>query len=631
MEPEQDVKKFGRYVVSRLIGEGGMGQVYLGWDPVLDRSLAIKVISLDMHLPDEAREEYLSRFRLEAKASAKLNHQSIVAVYDAGDHEGLPWIGFEYVEGERLDQLLQRVKRIPLNTALTIAHDIASALQHAHSHGIIHRDIKPANILIDKSTKVAKLADFGIAKAPWAGLTQEGTTVGSPGYMAPEQIDGEQPDLRTDLFSLGIVLYQMLTGKHPFLRDTIESTAFATMSGACEPLSRFPEIPTDIQNLVRRCLEPKRRVRIASAEDILRVLDAHKSGGTKKRASLSPSSAVLFSKSTDNVRKVVHQAKQKLRGMYSGTTHRAESALEESFSQFVVRSRDSRIPGRDSLLAWLRGIGRQSRMRARAIRSWVRGLSRRDTGLLYAGASGLVLLVLLVVVSGSRQHRKLSATIRNGTLVESIAAARELGQSDVGRAVEVLFRRGEGLLASESIEMALMLAEKMIDFWPSVPHGHLLQGRASMRSGSYEHALEAFGKVKRLDGGRGLLRESRGPILGELGQELMRAAASPSLIRCATTVLSSKDEAVVRGWLESRSYWLRWNSVAIMKAGNKEIDMTPVYVLDLTSGENVSVRMNAVRHLASLNNPRAVSALKNTARDRDQDPMVVSAAKNALR
>ncbi|MDR2728359.1 MAG: serine/threonine protein kinase, partial [Chitinispirillales bacterium] len=223
-------QSYGRYKVLELLGEGAMGRVFLSEDPILKRRVAVKVISTDRHLDPVVLNEYLGRFAIEAQACAKLNHQSIVSIYDAGEENGVPWIAFEYVNGERLDKLIARQKQLPFQQVASIAGDIAQALHHAHSMNIVHRDVKPANILIDDNTKIAKLADFGVVKSPFTTLTQDGTSVGSPGYMSPEQIDGTDVDNRSDIFSFGIMLYEMLTGAHPFLRDTVQATFFATVN-----------------------------------------------------------------------------------------------------------------------------------------------------------------------------------------------------------------------------------------------------------------------------------------------------------------------------------------------------------------------------------------------------------------
>lgn len=266
-------EKFGRYVVVKLLGKGAMGSVYLAQDPFLDRKIALKVISIDPQLDAQTRAEYLTRFVIEAKASAKLNHPSIVQVYDAGEQESMPWIAFQFIDGESLEDMLKRKGTLTIKRAVLFAIDIASALQHAHSWGIVHRDIKPANILIERNTGIAKLADFGVAKAPWAVSTREGFVVGSPGYMSPEQLKGEEIDERSDLFSLGVVFYQMISGKHPFIRDTLGATAYATLNVEVTPLGDLVDnVPKVVERAIRRCMITDRRIRIKSAAGLIDML-----------------------------------------------------------------------------------------------------------------------------------------------------------------------------------------------------------------------------------------------------------------------------------------------------------------------------------------------------------------------
>jgi serine/threonine protein kinase len=263
----------GRYRIIKALGSGAMGRVYLAEDPLLDRKIALKVISVDPRLQFETHHEYLTRFTIEAKASAKLTHPSIVQVFDAGEEDGEPWIAFQLIKGESLETMLRRRGRLTVRRAMLFAIDMASALQHAHSWNIIHRDIKPANIIIEQSSGIAKLADFGIAQAPWSPPVNDDYIVGSPGFMSPEQIDGRDVDQRSDLFALGIVMYLMLTGEHPFLRKTLRTTCDATRRGEYTPLRQIiPAIPRAIDMAVHRCLYPDLRMRMRTAAELVDIL-----------------------------------------------------------------------------------------------------------------------------------------------------------------------------------------------------------------------------------------------------------------------------------------------------------------------------------------------------------------------
>ncbi|MDD5673186.1 MAG: serine/threonine-protein kinase, partial [Chitinivibrionales bacterium] len=263
----------GRYRIIKLLGSGAMGKVYLANDPLLERNIALKVIAIDPGLRAAARDEYLARFALEAKASAKLSHPSIVQIFDVGEDRGNPWIVFQLIKGESLEALLAERRKLTLRRAVLFALDIAAALQQAHSWNIVHRDVKPANILIEQASGKAMLSDFGIVVALGGSSVSNGVIVGSPGYMAPEQIDGRAIDGRADLFALGIVLYLMLTGEHPFLRPTMEETFNAVRAGDYKgPAQLVPDLPKAVNLAVRRCLYPDLRMRISSAAELIDIL-----------------------------------------------------------------------------------------------------------------------------------------------------------------------------------------------------------------------------------------------------------------------------------------------------------------------------------------------------------------------
>jgi eukaryotic-like serine/threonine-protein kinase len=202
----------GQYTVDRLLGQGGMGAVYLGRDKTLDRPVAIKVIKPDVAASDLIRDRFLQ----EARSVARLRHPNIVSVYSAGESNGLLWFAMELVEGKSLRELIESEGRVPQANAEQIISEIALALDHAHTQGLVHRDVKPDNILIETSTGRALLTDFGVARATQAGeehgLTQTGMIIGSPRYMAPEQISGGSIDGRADLYALALVGYELFSG-----------------------------------------------------------------------------------------------------------------------------------------------------------------------------------------------------------------------------------------------------------------------------------------------------------------------------------------------------------------------------------------------------------------------------------
>lgn len=211
--------RIGRYLVRSLIGRGAMGEVYLAHDPEIDRPVAVKLVAAAL-LEGEGAEEHLQRFRGEARASGRCSHPNIVAVYDVGLHEGRPFLAMEYVAGRDLATLLAEGRRFTPAEAAHVLGQLLDALGSIHAAGIVHRDLKPANLLLHGGLQL-KLADFGIARMDGAGLTQTGALIGTPAYMAPEQCRGETVDARTDLFTAGALLHEMLTGERAFGRGSL--------------------------------------------------------------------------------------------------------------------------------------------------------------------------------------------------------------------------------------------------------------------------------------------------------------------------------------------------------------------------------------------------------------------------
>jgi len=212
------VLKIGRYEIEAEIGRGATGVVHLAHDTRLRRRLAVKTYSLPQGLSRKQKTEFHERFLREAQAAARLSHPGIVTVYDVDEDldRNLPYIAMEYVPGKNLREILESEGRFELDRVLEVAGVLAEALQMAHEAGIVHRDIKPANLLVREPDGVIKIADFGVAKLATSTLTQSGTSIGSPAYMSPEQIRSGSIDGRSDLFSLAVILYELLCGERPF-------------------------------------------------------------------------------------------------------------------------------------------------------------------------------------------------------------------------------------------------------------------------------------------------------------------------------------------------------------------------------------------------------------------------------
>jgi len=251
----------GRYRIVRKLGSGGMANVYLAEDEDLGRRVAIKILN-DRYANDDL---FIERFRREAKSAAALSHPNIVSVYDRGEAEGTYYIAMEVIEGRSLKELIMTRGPLPLAQALAFTHEILEALRFAHRHGIIHRDIKPHNILIGERLKVT---DFGIARAGASQMTEAGSIMGTAQYLSPEQARGAPVTASSDLYSVGIVLYEMLTGKVPFTGDSAIEIAMKHLNDAPKPPSKIrPEIPDELDQVVLRALAKNPEDRYQSAEE----------------------------------------------------------------------------------------------------------------------------------------------------------------------------------------------------------------------------------------------------------------------------------------------------------------------------------------------------------------------------
>jgi serine/threonine-protein kinase len=242
------ISNLGRYEILAELGQGAMGTVYKARDPLLDRIVAIKTVNLT--LPKEEVAEYEARFYQEAKAAGQLSHPNIVTVYDIGKSEKLAYMAMELLEGRELRSMLASRAAIPVPQALDIAAQVGEGLQYAHERGIVHRDIKPANIMVLTDGAV-KITDFGIARMRNNEVkTMTGMILGSPKYMSPEQVAGKRADPRSDIFSLGVVLYEMLTGTSPFVADNIHGVMYQTLNfNPPAPRTLNPELP-DVLNFI---------------------------------------------------------------------------------------------------------------------------------------------------------------------------------------------------------------------------------------------------------------------------------------------------------------------------------------------------------------------------------------------
>jgi len=247
-------KKIGKYEIVRELGRGAMGIVYEGRDPDIGRKVAIKTIRFDVINRKAEQEEAQKRFMREAQSAGNLSHPNIVTIYDVGQDKGLTYIAMEFIEGEDLENLIAEGRRLPLESTINLIEQIGEALDFAHRHGIIHRDIKPGNVLIDKEGR-PRLLDFGIARVSNSTMTQANTVMGTPYYMAPEQIAGRAVDHRADIFSLGAILYEILTLAKPFPGENMTTVIYRILNEDPPETRSFDRtLPAGLDYVVKKAL-----------------------------------------------------------------------------------------------------------------------------------------------------------------------------------------------------------------------------------------------------------------------------------------------------------------------------------------------------------------------------------------
>jgi formylglycine-generating enzyme required for sulfatase activity/tRNA A-37 threonylcarbamoyl transferase component Bud32 len=269
---EANITQIGKYQITGVLGRGAMGVVYQGFDPMIRRYVAIKTIA-SPELENAGNEIYL-RFQREAQAAGNLSHPNIVSIYEFGEDAGMAYIVMEHIEGQTLSDRMKQTDGLTVEESTGIIKGVLSALSHAHAMGVVHRDIKPANIII-AGNGIVKVADFGIARIEASDLTQAGTIIGTPGYMSPEQLKGETVDARSDLFSVGVILYEMLTGQKAFPGDTMASIIYNVINKELPPPSELRiAVPAGLDAVVLRAVAKSAADRFESSRQFAEAIDA---------------------------------------------------------------------------------------------------------------------------------------------------------------------------------------------------------------------------------------------------------------------------------------------------------------------------------------------------------------------
>lgn len=273
--PEITQGQMGKYVVEKQIGRGAMGAVYLGYDPITDRKVALKTMALAQEFSAAELADARARFLREAEMAGRLQHPDIVSILDAGEQDGVAYIAMELVDGTDMSQYTHPERLLPLSQLLPIMARVADALAYAHSRGVTHRDIKPANIMVDVAKGVVKVMDFGVARVADATRTRTGVVLGTPTFMSPEQLSGQTLDGRSDLYSLGVALFQLLTGQLPYRNDSMAALMRAigreTAPNVC---TIRPDLPQALGDIVALALQKHPHTRYASGQQMAEDLRA---------------------------------------------------------------------------------------------------------------------------------------------------------------------------------------------------------------------------------------------------------------------------------------------------------------------------------------------------------------------
>ena len=287
----------GRYQIEKELGRGAMGVVYQGRDPKIGRIVAIKALALGQEFDGAALVDARARFFREAESAGRLQHQNIVTIYDAGEDQGLAWIAMELLKGQDLSGATQPGKLLPVEQVVSIAARVADALDYAHQQNVVHRDIKPANIMYDPRADAVKVSDFGIARITDSSKTRTGLVLGTPSFMAPEQLAGQRVDGRCDLYALGVTLFQLLSGQLP-LRGNSMSELMHHIAHTPAPDLRTlrPELPADLAQVVEQALRKSPRERFQTGRQFASALrGVHATlGGAGTPANVSPGQALVY-------------------------------------------------------------------------------------------------------------------------------------------------------------------------------------------------------------------------------------------------------------------------------------------------------------------------------------------------
>ena len=516
----------GRYEIVRLLGQGGMGAVYQAHDRELEREVALKIIRADM----AANPEILKRFKQELILARLITHKNVIRIFDLGQAEGIKFITMEYIEGEDLQSVLRRKKKLEPKEAANIISQVCRALEAAHAEGVIHRDLKPQNIMLDKSGR-AYVMDFGIARSVMAsGMTQTGALIGTPDYMSPEQAKGIPLDARSDLFTVGIIFYELLSGKAPFEADTTMGKLWKRTSEPARPLGELDQtIPQPLCEIVRRCLEIDPEKRFASAAELLRQIEAWQGPAAGTRLDIRPQGALAAYAKWVGAGTValVLVAGLFLRTKFSSQPVAAHAPVSLLIADFDNKTGDAVF---DGTLEPMLGIALEG---APFISSFNRGQAKKVAAKMQPGAihmdAALAQLVAVregvnAVVAGSITQEGSGYKVYATTLDPATGKSILKEQRDASNKQDVLaaagklaesIRKGLGDTTPESAQQAA--AETFTAGSLEAAHAYAV-GQDFQQAGKWAEAINAYGQAIQLDPNLGRAYAGTAAMLANLGK-----------------------------------------------------------------------------------------------------------------
>ncbi len=391
-------QKIGRYEIVGELGKGAMGLVFKALDPMIGRTVAMKTMRMDVHGMES--DEMLKRFQNEARAAGVLNHANIVTIYDAGEQTGMFYITMEYIEGVTLHSLIAQNRVLPVEQIIEVSRQVCAGLDVAHSHGVVHRDVKPANIMITPD-KTVKIMDFGIAKAG-GGLTSAGQVLGTPNYMSPEQVKGRTLDGRSDLFSFGVILYEMVTGEKPFTGQNVTTIIYKIVNeNPIPPRELDVTIHPGLSAVITRALAKNPDERYQNGAELVKDLVNYKSFGAAPDAASVSAGAVAFAMNASATDKTVVFDSGAMQKLGSGTAAAAvppATPAPSTASSPPAAAAPAPSP--------LRAIDSTVDMAKKKVAPAIAAAKKDPKKLLLIGGGALVLLLLLLIGGiGWARHR----------------------------------------------------------------------------------------------------------------------------------------------------------------------------------------------------------------------------------